>query len=103
VNAASEDRNDWGFPANGVTAHVPVNAGNFRQDVDNSVNKTMPWVVLVAIVSCSMGGAALGISIGSRDTANRSERESRLQRLEIDEMKVALQVQGIKVHEGSTP
>ena len=75
--------------------------------VDNSkrVNEALPWVVIaiVATVACSMAGVSLGLSIASRDTANRAERETRLQRLEVDELKVALQVQGIKIHEGSTP
>lgn len=107
MNTSIDERNDWGFPPTGVSAHIPVNAGNFRQDVDYSVNKPMPWIVLVAIVACSMGGAALGISIGARDDALEakriSDRESRLLRLEIDEMKVALKTQGIEFHEGSTP
>lgn len=100
MNAESDVRNDWGFPPIEVTAHERANQ---TTNVDQSVNKTLPWVVLVAIVACSLGGAALGISIGSRDTANRAERETRLQRLEVDELKVALQVQGIKTHEGSKP
>jgi hypothetical protein len=100
MNVEAEDRNAWGFPPVEVTAHERANQ---TTNVDQSVNKTLPWVVLVAIVACSLGGAALGLSIGTRDTANRAERESRLQRLEIDEMKVALQVQGIKTHEGSSP
>jgi hypothetical protein len=103
--AEQDERNDWGLPP--VSADVPYNRGNVHQAVDNSVNKPMPWVVLVAIVACSMAGVALGLSIGAKDTANESkriaERETRLQRLELDEMKVALQTQGIKVHEGSTP
>ena len=80
-----------------------------RTEIDNSqgkrTNDALPWVVIaiVATVACSMAGVALGLSIGSRDTANRAERETRLQRLEVDELKVALQVQGIKIHEGSTP
>lgn len=100
MNAEADNRNDWGFPPIEVTAHEKANQ---TTNVDQSVNKTLPWVVLVAIVSCSLGGVGLGLGIGARDTANRAERESRLQRLEVDEMKVALQVQGIKTHEGSTP
>ncbi len=100
MNADAEARNDWGFPPVEVTAHEKANQ---TTNVDQSVNKTLPWVVLVAIVSCSLGGVGLGLGIGARDVANKAERESRLQRLEVDEMKVALQVQGIKIHEGSTP
>lgn len=47
--------------------------------------------------------AAIGIATYGAVKGSIAERESRLQRLEVDEMKVALQVQGIKVHEGSTP
>jgi len=81
--------------------------------VDQSVNKrtndALPWVIIaiVAVVACSMSGIALGLSIGARDTANQAkylaERETRLQRLEVDELKVALKVQGISTHEGSSP
>jgi hypothetical protein len=102
VSAEEDTRNEYGIPFD-VGAHVPDNQGYFNQAVDNSVNKALPWVVLVAVVACSLGGVGLGLGIGARDTANRAEREARLQRLEIDEMKVALKTQGIKVHEGSTP
>lgn len=102
MNAAAdpERRNEFGFPPVAVTAHKRAAQ---TTNVDQSINKTMPWVVLVAIVSCSLAGAGLGLSVGARDTANRAERESRLQRLEVDELKVALQVQGIKIHEGVKP
>lgn len=100
-----DERNEWGLPP--VVTDAPNNRGAISQQVDNSVNKALPWVVLVAIVSCSMAGAAIGLSVGARDTANEAkrlaDRETRLQRLELDEVKVALQTQGIKVHEGSTP
>lgn len=100
MNAEPDDRNDYGFPPVEVTAHERANQ---TTKVEQHINKPMPWIVLVAIVSCSLGGVGLGLGIGARDTANRAERETRLQRLEVDELKVALQVQGIKVHEGSTP
>ena len=75
------------------------NATKIDDHSDNSVNKTMPWLVLCGIIS----GVALGLAIGARDNGLRAERETRLMRLEVDELKVALQVQGIKIHEGSTP
>lgn len=82
-------------------------SGRFHVDQSRfkKINDALPWVVIaiVATVACSISGVSLGLAIGSRDTANRAERESRLQRLEVDELKVALQVQGIKTHEGSTP
>src|SRR5690349_5598848 len=66
---------------------------------DNSTNKPMPWLVLCGIIS----GMSLGLAIGARDNGLKAERETRLMRLEVDELKVALQVQGIKIHEGSSP
>lgn len=101
MSAEADERNDWGFPAPiEVTAHE---RSNQTTKVEQHINKPMPWIVLVAIVACSLSGIGLGLAIGARDVANKAERESRLQRLEVDEMKVALQVQGIKIHEGSTP
>lgn len=46
---------------------------------------------------------AVGLGVYGAVLGRIAERESRLQRLEVDEMKVALQVQGIKTHEGSKP
>ena len=54
--------------------------------------------ILVVGVLVAIGFGVYGAILG-----RIAERESRLQRLEVDEMKVALQVQGIKIHEGSTP
>ena len=66
-------------------------------------NKLVGLFVVVALLAVGVASLALGLSIGARDASKQAERESRLQRLEIDEMKVALQTQGIKIHEGSTP
>lgn len=62
---------------------------------------TMHPVVQALVVGGVM--AAIGLATYGAVKGSIAERESRLQRLEVDEMKVALQVQGIKVHEGSTP
>jgi hypothetical protein len=72
-------------------------------------NDALPWIVIaiVSVVACSMSGVALGLSIGARDDAIEAkrvaERETRLQRLEVDELKIALKMQGIETHEGSKP
>lgn len=62
-------------------------------------SKLLVPMMFITFIACLIGATALGISIGARDTANRAERESRLQRLETDELKVALKVQGLKTHE----
>lgn len=62
-----------------------------------AMNPTVQAILVLGVIA-SMGIATYGAVKGSI-----GERESRLQRLEVDEMKIALQLQGIKVHEGSTP
>lgn len=66
-------------------------------------SKLIGLLVVVVVLAIALASIALGLSIGARDVSNKAERESRLQRLEVDELKVALQTQGIKIHEGSTP
>lgn len=64
------------------------------------VHAMNPVVQAILVLAAIFTG---GLSTYAAVKASIAERESRLQRLEVDEMKVALQVQGIKVHEGSTP
>jgi hypothetical protein len=90
---------DYAHPSYPVKVEGTGHSVKSQVTTDNSVNKTMPWMVLLGILA----GVSLGISIGCLRIAAIAERESRLQRLEVDELKVALQVQGIKIHEGSTP
>lgn len=66
-------------------------------------NKLVGLLIVLALLAIGLASVALGLAIGARDDANEAKSASRLQRLEVDEMKVALQVQGIKVHEGSSP
>ncbi len=102
-----EKRNSYGLPS------IPHNSGNVYSPVDNSVNKSLPWMVLIAVVSCSMAGFAIALSIGARDVALRAEktardqddnldkkvlREARLLQLEIDEQGAALNRAGISLH-----
>jgi hypothetical protein len=98
---------ETGFYDDGRAVSVVGTGHSTSTHIDNSQrrNDALPWVVIaiVATVACSMAGVSLGISIGARDAASIAERESRLQRLEVDELKIALQVQGIKVHEGVSP
>lgn len=84
----------------GISNHTGTQAASVIQ-VES--NKLVGVFVVVALLAIGVAFLALGLSIGARDTAKQSERESRLQRLEVDEMKVALQIQGIKTHEGSSP
>jgi hypothetical protein len=65
--------------------------------VVHAMNPVVQAVLVLGVL------AALGFGVYGAALGRIAERESRLQRLEVDEMKVALQVQGIKVHEGSTP
>lgn len=63
-------------------------------------NKLMPWLFLV----CVLAGVSIGLSALAVSLANKAERESRLQRLETDEMKVALSIHGISTHHpGDSP
>lgn len=63
-------------------------------------NKLMPWLFLV----CMLSGVSIGLSALAVNLANKAERESRLQRLETDEMKVALSIHGISTHQdGDSP
>lgn len=66
-------------------------------------NKLVAVMIVLAVIAISLASISLGLSIGAKETAARSEREARLQRLETDELKVALSVQGIKTHEGFSP
>jgi uncharacterized protein HemX len=81
-----------------------------RTEDDHSTSSPKAQVHIVYAMSETIQailvlGVILAIGLGTYGAVKGSiaERESRLQRLEVDEMKVALQVQGIKVHEGSTP
>ena len=108
------------YPNDGTQGDRADRASNITKHInrDHSVgkNQALPWVVIaiVAVVACTLSGMAIGLAAGTRDLATRTEsravesaklaeREMRLLRLEVDELKVALQVQGIKVHEGVKP
>lgn len=65
--------------------------------VVHAMHPVVQAIILVGVL------VAIGFGIYGAILGRIAERESRLQRLEVDEMKVALQMQGIKVHEGSTP
>jgi hypothetical protein len=41
--------------------HVPNNKGNFHQQVDNSINKPLPWI----FISISFGALGLGMAVAS--------------------------------------
>lgn len=83
-----------------ITADVGYQSASVIQ-VESS--KLVGLFVVVALLAIAGASLAVGLAIGARDDSHRAERETRLQRLELDEMKVALQTQGIKIHEGSTP
>lgn len=62
-------------------------------------NKLVAPLVFVATLAISLAAVSLGMAIGARDTASRAERESRLQRLETDELRAALSRAGIRTHD----
>lgn len=74
-----------------------TNSPSASVHVVHAMNPVVQAILVLGVI------AAIGISTYGAVKGGIAERESRLQRLEVDEMKVALQVQGIKVHEGSTP
>lgn len=91
---------DFREPMKLVSAEVGTQGASVIQVESNKLLGLFVFVALLAIAGAAL---AIGLAIGARDEAHRAERESRLQRLEVDELKVALQTQGIKIHEGSTP
>lgn len=58
-------------------------------------------LLAVAFLSLSFAIAAFVFAMSTREMARLAERETRLQRVETDEMKVALRMQGIQpmIHE----
>lgn len=62
-------------------------------------NKIAGLVVIISLMAILLGALAVGLSIGSRDMAIKAERESRLQRLETDELRAALSRAGIRTHD----
>lgn len=74
-----------------------TNSPSASVHVVHAMNPVVQAILVLGVI------AAIGIATYGAVKGGIAERESRLQRLEVDEMKVALQVQGIKVHEGSTP
>lgn len=65
--------------------------------VVHSINPIVQAILVLGVMF------SIGASTYAAITGGIAERESRLQRLEVDEMKVALATQGIKVHEGASP
>lgn len=61
-------------------------------------HKLVGTLVVLAVLAIALASVGLGLSIGAKETAARAERESRLQRLETDELKAAVVRSGIKVH-----
>lgn len=69
--------------------------------VVHAMNPTVQAILILAAILTT------GVATYAAVKASIAEREARLQRLETDEMKVALKMQGIKIHEdvleGSSP
>ena len=60
--------------------------------------KLIPVALALVCVSMCIAGVAIGLSLNAIDNAHRAERETRLQRLETDELKAAVVRSGIKIH-----
>jgi len=65
-----EKRNEAGMPV--VEMEVPDNRGNVHQQVDQSVNKSMPWIVLAVLVG------ALGAGLAIANMPRQSDMSARL-------------------------
>jgi hypothetical protein len=61
-------------------------------------HKLVGTLLVLSVLSISLASVALGLSVGAKETAARAERETRLQRLETDELKSAVVRAGIKLH-----
>lgn len=61
-------------------------------------HKLVGTLIVLSVLAIALASIGLGLSIGAKETATRAERESRLQRLETDELKAAVVRAGIKIH-----
>lgn len=62
-------------------------------------HKLVGTLIVLAVLAIALASVGLGLSIGAKETAARAERESRLQRLEIDEMNIRLELAKIPKHQ----
>lgn len=88
-------------PTSKTSRQTQIKKRHYSPSAEVHIIHAMHPVVQAIIVLGML--VAIGLGMYGAIKGSIAERESRLQRLEIDEMKIALQVQGIKVHEGSTP
>lgn len=87
---------DFRTPAIHASPNVGTQAASV---VQIESNKLVGLLVVVGLIAVLLASVALGLSIGARDLANKAERESRLQRLETDELRAALSRAGIRTHD----
>lgn len=66
--------------------------------IDKSVSKVAAWVMIVMGFAMAMIGAGIVLSMWMIDAYQKTEREIRLQRLEVDEMNVRLELAKIPRH-----
>lgn len=79
--------------------HAAPNVGTQAASVVQiESNKLVGLLVVVGLIAVLLASVALGLSIGARDLASKAERETRLQRLETDELRAALSRAGISTH-----
>jgi hypothetical protein len=90
---------DMNYPQGArMSPYVDRQSASINQTYVES-SKLVHAALVVAFIGLTLAGIGFGLSIGARDTAQRAERESRLQRLEVDEMRAALSRAGISTHD----
>lgn len=67
--------------------------------IDKSVSKVAAWVMIVMGFAMAMIGAGIVLSMWMIDAYQTTEREIRLQRLEVDEMNIRLELAKIPKHQ----
>lgn len=67
--------------------------------IDKSVSKVAAWVMVVMGLAMTMIGAGIILAVWMINAYQETEREVRLQRLEVDEMNIRLELAKIPKHQ----
>jgi hypothetical protein len=75
-------------------------AHGFMIHVESPLGKGVAAILIAGVIAAILlGGMAFMSAQAAKDEARKAERESRLQRLETDEMNVRLKLAGIPEHQ----